>query len=70
MSRRTAGLGGEVEVMTADVPRALYDEWRRVIVFPYGLTLIEQGETMCELFAEHRGEVSQKFARRRGEVPR
>jgi len=46
-----------VWVVEADVPRPVFDEWRRLVVLPAGLDLVEQGRAMLELFAERRGEV-------------
>lgn len=48
-------MADEVQVLEADVPFPMYDEWKRVIVLPRGLTEIEQGRAMRELFAERRG---------------
>jgi len=48
---------GELRVIDADVPTAVYDEWRRLVILPKDLSLVDQGRVMRRLFAERRGEV-------------
>lgn len=50
----TAARPAEVGVVEADVPSAVYDEWRRRIVIPRGLSLIERGRLVTELLTERR----------------
>jgi hypothetical protein len=50
----TAQRLGGVEIIEADVPEPLYDEWRKRVVLRPGLTDVEQGRIVLELLEERR----------------
>lgn len=45
-----------VTVCEADVPHGVYDQHRRVVVLPLGLSLAEKAAAVRELFAERRAD--------------
>jgi len=44
----------DLHLVNAEVPCAVFDEWRRIVVFPLGLTEVQRIRTLRELFAERR----------------